>query len=495
MDVAGKKVVIMGLGLHGGGLAVAKWMYAHGARVVMSDVKSKEQLQASLQKLANYCQTFGENNPDADMFPIEYGLGGHHTSHFDGADMVIQNPGVPRESEFLQYARSHGSAIENEASLFFLLTPDITTIAVTGTRGKSTTAALLFDMIRRWKPDSVLGGGIATARGTIGSLFDILDPVRERRNHGKDFTVVLELSSWQLEFFPLHKSHPKLAIITNVMNDHMNRYPSMESYVAAKGNIGRFQTPSESLILNHDNYYTRSLAENPMNGQQYWFSRTGKFFDKGCMLDENLNAIFKDGHESTVICSLKNRLLQGDHNIENILAAVTGAVIEGVPKTAIQQAIDEFAGVPGRFEYIGEMEGRTIVNDTASTTPDATIAALKILQTRQERQAIILIAGGADKNLDFAQMAREIKGSVQTMILLAGTATPKLVGCLKDVGFEGTIEMANSMEKAVDVAWKHTSKGDILVLSPGAASFGMFAHEFDRGEKFVQAIERIRGNV
>ncbi|MDO8571698.1 MAG: Mur ligase family protein, partial [bacterium] len=217
-----KNVVVMGLGLHGGGLAAAKWFYKHGAHVIVTDMKSAHELRASVEKLYDFCDEYASTHPSEKFIPVTYVLGEHRLDDFKDADLVIQNPGVPRESEYLAAARQAQVPIENEVTLFFLLTPKTKKIGVTGTKGKSTTTMIIYEILKRVYSDTQVVG-VATPQGSVG-FFEILDEVLERETEGKPVYVVMELSSWQLELLEYHSFSPQIAVVTNVMRDHLNRY-------------------------------------------------------------------------------------------------------------------------------------------------------------------------------------------------------------------------------------------------------------------------------
>ena len=248
-----KKVLVMGLGLHGGALAVVQWLLKHGAQVTITDTKDAKALKSTIDKIKKF--------PGSKK--IKYSLGGHVNSDFVGQDLIIQNPGVPKNSPYLKIAKKNKTTILNEATLFFqnFAGP---IIAVTGTRGKSTTASVLSGIVKTQYPKSVLAGNIA--KTAMMSVVDTLP---------KNSWPVLELSSWQLEGLdPFHIS-PHLAIVTNVMIDHLNRYDSFNDYKQAKFFICKYQKANDIVVLNADNVHTKSFAKK-VKSQVYYFSLTKK---------------------------------------------------------------------------------------------------------------------------------------------------------------------------------------------------------------------------
>lgn len=439
----GKKILIMGLGLHGGGVAVARWFVRAGARVTVTDLKSARELASSLSELGFYRRK------------ITFVLGRHRAGDFRNADLVIQNPGVPRESKYLDLARRAGVRLENEASLFVRLVGRERIIGVTGTRGKSTTAALVYEMVKRKYPRAILAGNIRIP------MFDQLD-----RALKTSAPIILELSSWHLEGMGEHGLSPYVAVVTNVLVDHLNRYKSMADYGRAKEQIWRHQTHQDIVVLNRDNPITRAMASH-VSSRVIWFSVK---------------------KSSPLLASLR---LQGEHNRANAWAAITAARALKVSLSAIRAALQKFSGLTGRLEVIGKHRGVTFINDTTATTPDATLAALSTI-----KGPIILIAGGSDKKLDYRALAQEIRQRCKSVVLLPGSATDKLVRAMLNVKTQMSNQISNpnvklvsSMVEAVRKVVRLSVRGDTILLSPGAASFGLFKHEFDRGDQFVRAVK------
>ncbi len=490
-DFYGKKVLIFGLGLHGGGAAAAHWFFRQGAEVIITDSKTRAELEPSIARLTTLCNSYRLAHPTARLISPEYILGKHRIEDVMRADSIIQNPGVPREHPLLMAAREKGVPIHNDASIFFSCTPSANTIGVTGTRGKTTTVLCIAEILKMNYPKTV-AAGFATPDGAV-SFFSILDKVREQSVAGDSAPVVLELSSWQLELLTEHGLGPRTAVITNIYPDHLNRYDSMDAYIEAKKSITQFQKSGQgegAVILNYDNPLTQAIGDEVDTDRRYWFSRIHAPFEQGAFLEKKTKQLCVR-HDSVVerICSAADLPLKGVHNEENVLAACVVGMIYGVSPQAMREACLSLRGVPGRLEHVGVMNGRSIINDTAATSPDASVAALKTLGQRSKK--IILIAGGADKNLDFTGMGLAIARYCKALILFSGTASPSLFSSAHAAGYTGTALYANSMREAVQHAWRLSTKGDILLLSPGAASFGMFQHEFDRGNQFLEEIKHL----
>jgi UDP-N-acetylmuramoylalanine--D-glutamate ligase len=458
LNLKNKKVTVMGLGLHGGGLAVVKWLVKQGAKVLVTDLRDKKTLTPTLAKIKNKS--------------VRFVLGQHRDQDFQNTDLVIKNPGVPRHSKYLSIARQQGIPVETDMSLFFRLCP-VPIIGITGTKGKSTTTSLIHHIFRQAGRQSLMGGNIR------------ISPLHFLSRISTKTPVILEFSSWQLEDMAhLHRS-PHIAVITNVLPDHLNRYASMTDYVQSKQLIIRFQNNYDIAILNRDNALTRSVGA-AVNGQRYWFSLKPFKEENGAFIRHE-KIIFRRNGEEKIVGKMRDIMLPGEHNIGHALAAIIVAKTQGIPHRIIKLAIRGFQGIPDRLELIRIKNTRQFYNDTTATAPDATIAALRCFPKRH----IILLAGGFDKKLSYRLLAKEIKKMVAYLILFSGTASNKLLRELKKIHFNKYM-VVSAMRQAVEQAWQHSQKHSIILLSPSAASFGMFLNEFDRGDQFKKTVSRIK---
>ncbi|MBD3359814.1 MAG: UDP-N-acetylmuramoyl-L-alanine--D-glutamate ligase [Candidatus Buchananbacteria bacterium] len=458
LDFKNKKVTVMGLGLHGGGVSVAKFLAKKGAKVTVTDLKTKTQLEPSIKKLKR--------------FKIKYVLGKHNKSDFKNPDMIIQNPGVPGNSEYLKIARQHNIPIETDLTLFFKLCPSQEIIGITGTKGKSTTTKLIHEIIRKYKSDAVIGGNIR------------ISPLESLSKIKPDTPVVLELSSWQLEGLGKYKLSPRYAVVTNILRDHLNTYNGPVAYRQAKELIFKNQAVNDFLVLNKDNQETKQMAKR-VKSNLYWFSKKNlNKTEKGCYVKKDW-IIIKDKIERQLL-NIKNIKLQGEHNLANVLAACTLTYVFGLPFELIAKTVKGFKGIEGRLQLIRQHQGIKYYNDTTATAPDAVIAALNSFE-----KPVVLLAGGTDKKLEFKQLARAIKKQVKALILFEGTATDKLIKELNKIKFDKTLIIVDSMREAFSQAKYILESGDIFLLSPGAASFGLFVNEFDRGEQFNKQVKKL----
>lgn len=488
---ANRRVTVMGLGLHGGGLGIAKWLLRRGAALTVTDLKDRKQLAKSLAELERQYRLCRERPPFGvrPRRPV-YRLGEHREADFRNADLVIRNPAVPRENRLLALAERHGAWVETDISLFFHLCP-FPIAAVTGTKGKTTVTALLAEICRRHDRRTAVGGNIRIS--PMDSL-DRLLRLAERSGSGRP-PVVLELSSWQLESLEKHGLSPRVAVITNIMRDHLNRYGGrMAGYAAAKELIVRFQDKQGTAVLNADDRRLARIADRlerrPGGPSVIRFSARPVQRGEACFVRAGRICLRRNGQTQSVLPVSQVRL-PGAHNLPNVLAAVATAAAIGVPLRTVAAAVRRFGGVPGRLETVATRAGVAYVNDTTATTPDASIAALRAF-SQASRPSVVLIAGGADKDLRFSEWTRAVGQLAKGLILLEGTATPKMTAALKRAGVKLPIQRAESMAEAVRLARDLAQSGDYVILSPGCASFGLFVNEFDRGDRFTAAVRRLR---
>jgi len=403
-DFKDQKITIMGLGLHGGGVGSARFFAQAGAKILVTDLKKEQELKGSVLKLKEFKN-------------IEYVLGQHRMEDFKNTDLIIKNPAVPNNSRYLEVARENKVLVDTDVGIFFELCP-AQIIGITGSKGKSTTASLCADVLKKKYASVILAGNIRV------SVLDVLPEIKESS------LVILELSSWQLEGLRDHKKSPHIAVITNVYKEHLDRYKNFEEYVEAKKIIFKFQNKNDFLIINKK---LRNLAKNTESEL--------KLFD----------------------------------GTSQEAARIIGEIYE-ISEKDIEKATKGFRGLEGRLEFVKEINRVKYYNDTCATHPEAVIYGLNKLDN------VILIAGGTDKNLDFTKLNRALNQKIKALILLPGTASAKIRTRRK------TIKVEN-MEQAVLKAKKIAKPDDIVLLSPGCASFGLFKHEFDRGEKFKKYVQ------
>lgn len=462
-ELKNKRITIMGLGLNQGGLGVTQFLVKAGAQLLVTDLKNKEELKPSLEQLK--------------VFNIKYVLGRHREEDFINTDMVIQNPAVPHNSKYLKIARDRGISIETDLGLFFQLCPSKNIIAIAGTKGKSTVSQLIYQIFKEAQKDTVLAGNIGI------SVLDILEKITPQT------WVILEISTWQMEGMKDHQFKPQTAVLTNILPDHLDRYFNFKEYTQAEKLIFKYQRSNDNLVINFDNKETRQVKRE-IHSKVYWFSAKEKI-ESGCYL-ENDELVFQLGNYKMPFVKISDLPLPGSHNLENILAASTVGFIHKIPAKIILKAIKKFPGVPYRLEFIREFKGIKFYNDTCATTPEATLAALESFP----QQPIILILGGKDKKLDYEQLGEAIgkNKEIIKIILLqhhAYDASPKILTTLKKhLDLEKIIQTSN-LKVGVEVALQQAQTNAIILLSPAAASFGMFKNEFDRGDQFNKVVKNL----
>jgi UDP-N-acetylmuramoylalanine--D-glutamate ligase len=456
----GKRVTLVGLGTRQGGLGIARYLVEQGAQVTVTDLRSEEDLAETISALQG--------------LPIHFVLGQHEERDFtpEGADLVVRNPAVPRRAPLLQLARQHGVPIEMEMSLFFRAC-SAPIVGVTGTKGKTTVSTLAGALLREAIPGTRVGGNMGVT--ALGQLDDL----------APDAPIVLELSSWQLEALIEHKLAPHVAVLTLIAEDHLNTYDGFEDYAATKRGIAWHQQAGDYLVVNRDDPESwRAAIETAASVVPFGLTDAGE--DGAWQSGGELVWRWR-GVESRWSLP-QSPALRGPHGRRNALAAIAAAMLAGSNVQAIQQGLDGFAGVKDRMEVVGTIEGVTYINDTTATAPVAAAAALGALADGSGQ--IHLLAGGADKKLDPAPLARAAAESGALVYLFNGTATPALHAALTAQSVEPK-GFFDYMRDAVETATTMAGRGDTVLLSPGCASFGLFRDEFDRGEQFRQVVRAL----
>lgn len=435
MDLNNKKVLLVGLGILGGGVATAKWLCNKGVKLSITDLKSAEYLDSSISQLSD--------------FEIKYFLEGHDGINLEEFDFVVLNPDVPFDSPFVEEIKKQNIPIENELTLFqkFLKTKKL--IAITGTRGKTTTVAWTAFLMNK-----IIGKTFLAGNSPDNPFLKIVDEATEN-----DF-VVCEVPSYQLEVIG-SDFHPKVSVITNIYRDHINRHYDEDNYAQIKANIYKGQSSDDFVILNKNNSWTDK------------FIREGIVPQAILIPDESLLPELPDNF--------------GEHNKMNLTVAASVVKIFGGDVSEISQYIKELPQIKIRQEKIYEDENLLVINDSAATSPEATIAAVE----RFKSDELVLITGGTDKGLYYEKLGECLNKNIsnERLILLSGSATEKLKENLK---FENLNEF-DSLEECLEYAKEVTSHKSqaTIVFSPGAKSFEKFKNEFDRGEKFNQQVKEV----
>lgn len=444
----------MGLGLHGGGIGAVMFLAKQGARIIVTDLRDKKALAPSLNLLRAYKE-------------IHYVLGRHRNEDILNADLIIKNPGVPPSSPYLKLAYAHHIPVTSEIGIFLRLCPAMI-IGITGTRGKSTTAALIHAFLLSYfskkagqeKRKVYLGGNIRK------SALEFLPQL------SKEDIVILELSSFQLEDIRKDswiwegkaRKSPHIAVITNLLRDHLNWHGSWKNYVRAKSVIFTFQEWHDYIFANPRDAEVKKIVS--FAPSRIRFVTLSEEWQKE--VDKKL----------------------GVHYRSSLALAIEIAHHFGMRDSELKRVFKKFHGLEGRGEEIGSFKGVHFVNDTTSTIPEAAVAALERFRKFAGNKKLLLIAGGTDKKLDFRKFAAAICDHADAIMLLPGSATEQMKKILKKK--KVSYREASSMRDAVTKAYRDAHAGDWIVLSPGAASFGLFANEFERGEQFISAYAKLK---
>lgn len=423
----GKKITVMGLGLLGRGVGDARYLAECGAELVVTDLKSSEQLAESVSKL--------------ESFPnITFVLGEHRLEDFRDRDLVLKAAGVPLNSPYIAEAKQNGIPVRMSADLFMELS-DIPTIGITGTRGKSTTTHMVHAILEAAGKKVLLGGNV---RGV--STLSLLKEVT--RAH----VAVLELDSWQCQGLAEANLSPHIAVFTTFFADHQNYYKDdPDQYLLDKANIFLYQGPDDTLVLG------KQCAPQIIQA-----------------FDEHIVSTIVLGDESKLPSDWSLQI-PGVHNRYNGALALLAARAFGVADVDSRAALENFRGVPGRLELVAEKNGVQYYNDTNATTPDATVAALSALDGART----ILIAGGSNKELSMDALVALLP-HVKKVLLLAGSGTDTILPALEGED----VQVFDSLQAAFAAAHSVAEPGDAVLLSPAFASFGMFKNEYDRGDQF-----------
>lgn len=452
----GKKVLVVGLGISGA--SSAKYMAKQGARVTITDMKQKSELQ-------EYVNLIGD-------LKVEYELGKHNPQTFKEAELIIVSPGVSPNIKPLEEARDAGIPITSEIDLAAQALEQ-PLIAVTGTNGKTTVTTLLGEMFQADKKPAYVGGNIGKP---------LLDYVSEGL---KADYIVAELSSFQIE--SAQKVIPAAAIFTNVEPDHLDRYATYELYIEAKRKLLKACDRNTFVILNYDNEVTKKFGEENI-GKILWFTKKDPIQIGGAFA-ENFNGVFYKASEKKIyskifgkeeIYDVSGVKVYGEHNKENFMAAICAARAMGVSPEAIQTVITNFRGVSHRLEFVRKKDGVFFFNDSKATNPQSMLRALQSFPANP----IILIAGGKDKNFDFTPLQETVRERVKVLILM-GEAKEKLNRAIGD--FTETF-LVGTFEEAILLSFQKSRNGDIILLSPGCASFDMFKNYEERGDYYKKLV-------
>ena len=448
MLVEGKKVLVFGSGISG--IGAAGLLEERGADVVLYDGNDKlnrEELRAKLGAESKAEIVLGE-------CPEEL---------IRSLDIVVISPGVPTDLPVVNRMRECGIPIIGEIELAYELGKG-EVLAITGTNGKTTTTALLGEIMKRASDSAFVVGNIGNPYTTV------VDETRE------DSVIVAEMSSFQLETIVTFR--PRVSAILNITPDHLNRHHTMEAYIEAKMNVAKNQTKDDVCVLNYEDEVLREFGEK-VSAEVLYFSSRRKL-EKGIYL-ENGNIIYKNPEEC-LVCNVEELKLLGTHNYENVMAAVAMAASYGVDMDVIRETIRDFAGVEHRIEFVAEKNGVAYYNDSKGTNPDAAIQGIRAMN-----RPTLLIGGGYDKQSEYDEWIEAFDGKVKELVLIGQTAD-KIEECAHRHGFMNTVKK-DTFEEAVSYCYEHAASGDAVLLSPACASWGMFPNYEERGRIFKELVK------
>ena len=452
MELKGKKVLVVGLGKSG--LAAALFLRRRGAQVTVSDIRSAEALAKDIPAL------------------LEEGImveaGGHGLLTFRRQDLIVVSPGVPLDTPELVQAKSFGRPVIGELELAARFLKG-KTLAITGSNGKTTTTTLVGDMLQEAGLPTLVGGNIGV-------------PVVALIEESTDETwSVLEVSSFQLE--STEQFHPNIAVILNITPDHLDRHGSFENYARAKERIFAEQNERDFVVLNADNARAAAAASRSA-AAVYWFSLEHPVL-QGAWVQDGF-VVFRIARDAVTekVIPLSGITLKGEHNVENVLAAVCAARLAGAPAEAIQHAIEKFKAVEHRLEYVATLNGVEFYNDSKATNVDATAKAIAAFSS-----GIHLILGGKDKNSDYTQLSQLLRAHVRAVYTI-GSAAAKIESQLRGVV---SIHSCETLDKAVSAAAAAAHHGEVVLLAPACSSFDQFESYEHRGRVFKELVNEWRG--
>ena len=436
-----KKVVVMGLGRFGGGVDSALFAARAGADVLVTDLAAESELAGSIEVLK--------------AVSVQYRLGEHRDDDFCNADILIVNPAVSPDNRYIQLAQKAGAIITSQMEIFFQLCP-ATIVGITGANGKSTTTSLTAHLLQASSRKVWLGGNIGHQ-----PLLEIVDEI------DKNDVVVLEISNFQLEQQARIQAAPHIALITNLTANHIDRHGTFEEYCRVKEVIFKYQKPGDVSIFNAEDSITRP-----------WYQKYLKETGRKCLAfsaDDVLDEYAKLFH------------LPGRANRSNLAAALAITSCFDIDRPAIAEAIATFQGLPNRCQLVAEANGVRWYDDSKATTPVSTMAALNGIDAPK-----ILIAGGYDKKISFAELVKCIAERAKAVVLIGQTAekiAQSIQACEKT---KCVIKYADSMQQAVAISNELAADGDVVLMSPACASYDMFKNYIQRSQAFIEAVRALK---
>lgn len=453
MNITHKKVLVFGAGISG--IGASKLLGTLDADVILYDggtTKTVEEIRAQI---------------DVEMKgQLEIILGTLSDEVIDTLDLVILSPGVPTDLPIVNQMREHGIPIWGEIELAYQLGKgDV--LAITGTNGKTTTTALLGEIMTAYNAETYVVGNIGNPYTNIALTST------------DKSTIVAEMSSFQLE--TIHTFAPKVSAILNITPDHLNRHHTMENYIDAKKRIAVNQTAEQICVLNYEDKVTKAFGEE-VDARVLYFS-SKHILEEGIYL-ENDCIVYKTSEERITLCNVEDLKVLGLHNYENVMVASAMALAYGVPAELVKNVICAFAGVEHRIEFVCEKNGVAYYNDSKGTNPDAAIKGIQAMN-----RPTVLIGGGYDKDSSYEEWIEAFDGRVKCLVL-TGQTKYKIEETAKAYGIENIV-LTETFEEAVEVSIRMAEENDAVLLSPACASWGMFKNYEERGDKFKELVKNL----
>lgn len=452
MEWNGKKVLVIGTGVSG--IAATDLLVQVGAEVLLYDGNEKLKVEEIRKKL-----TTDEN--------VEIIVGELSKEKIETITHVVVSPGVPIDHPLVNQMRESGKVILGEIELAYSLSGG-EIAAITGTNGKTTTTALVGEIL----------GAHFTSAFVVGNIG--IPYTRMACQIKEDSVVAAEISSFQLETVCTFK--PKVSAILNITPDHLNRHYTMENYADAKFAIAKNQTAEDVCVLNYEDERLREKAEQ-LTPKVFFFS-SARALEQGIYLENGTDIVFAENGEKELVCQVTELNLLGKHNYENVMAAVAICYFMGVPMATIKKVIREFVSVEHRIEYVAEKKGVKYYNDSKATNTDAAIQGIRAMPG-----STLLIGGGYDKESEYDEWIEAFDGKVKWLVLL-GQTKDKIEICARKHGIEQIIKV-DTMEEAVEICARYAEPGDAVLLSPACASWGMFDNYEQRGNIFKELVRNL----
>jgi UDP-N-acetylmuramoylalanine--D-glutamate ligase len=450
MELKDKRVLVVGLGKSG--VASALFLKARGARVTVSDTKSGDELRNEIPALLDH--------------GITVETGGHGERTFREQDLIVVSPGVPANIPALAAARKKGIAIWSEIELAWRYLRG-KLVAITGSNGKTTTTSLVGHILRTSNIPTHVGGNIGTP------LLSFVE-----RSSDTDVTVA-EVSSFQLETVDAFR--PEIGVMLNLTPDHLDRHATFEDYAAAKMRMFENQLERDWAVLNADD--PEVTKRTPAKPKLCWFSRQKRVAVGAFLLNDNI--MFRNEGFEVELAKRSQIPLRGEHNLENVLAACAASYLAGATPAAIAKGVKTFQAVEHRLEFVAEIGGVEFFNDSKATNVDAAVKALEAFPS-----GLRVILGGKDKGSPYTPLVPLLKERAR-QVLLIGAAAPKIADDLAELGTVVPIERADTLERAVHLAYRSAEAGDTVLLAPACSSFDQFENYEHRGRTFKQVVQQL----